>query len=426
MNSSLTFSEGKFILLITFALGFMLGVHAQPSRQAKVEPESSEQAAIRLRDMLLGAIRNAKGDPEHQNIHLVIGFSTGHFSGDPLAAEASRMIAWALVRDTLIERDQVSCYAWEMHIWDHPRASDNPLIVQSDGPEGKNKIKDLFPLTTRQGSRGGHDTERAIVEIVQRLQNVSNAAIVLLTNTAASISTPGTKVIGADNADYRLVLQQWKRLPSVNKSGASLELPYIVSTPTGGRLERSLDAVILVPVAFQGESLISGTRTARLTNPAPPTEASPPKSAPNLWPTVILLVLVGIAATVACLLKMFGGARGSWVLDVNGRKFEPFTVPDGEEVCQLAGVGYDPVKETTVILNGVPPIRAARIFRSGKSVRLENDRMRILTVNGVHSSEPTLKPGQNHKIILSGEYAENPGLPPRQIEVEVDVKLVRV
>lgn len=427
MNTTTLSYIGKIVPLVVLVLGFTTIASSQTLRQAIVEPISAQQAAMKLRDKLLEVILHAEGDPENQQIHLVVGFSTGHFSKDPLAAEASRMIAWSIVQDMLIEGDKVSCYAWETQVWDHAEPFNNPLTINSDLKQEKGTVKELFPLTTQQGSRGGHDTEQAIVEISSRLNTHSDAVIVLLTNTAASISIPGKKVIGANHPDYLSVLEQWNRLPSVNKSGASLELPYTIIDSSGKSLLRTLDAVVLVPKRFQGASLITGTRTERLSRPAISNSEPSPIKVRGIVPFLTLLAILFVVAIIGYfLVKMLSGLQGGWILEINGQKFDPFKVRNGEQICELVGEGFESIGEKSIVLNSIPPIRAIKFIRWRDRVEIQNVGMQTTTINGVYSPDPILKRNENYKIELKGEYNQNSGLPPKEIIVSIVVNFNRV
>jgi hypothetical protein len=229
-----------------------------------------------LREHLLRELRRSGGDPESQHIHLVLGFSTGHFPTDPLAAEAARQVAAALVKNLLVAGDRVSVYAWEMEIWEHPAMLQNPWIVYSDSQREKDHVVKLFPSACRADSRGGHDTERAIVQITERIGTPTNQVVVLLTNSARSVAASSHRPLGENAPQYVAVLQNWRRSGMTVGPGAFLDLPYTVLRSNGERIARKMQVVILVPYRFRSSALEFGTRSERLKITAPNVSSPPP------------------------------------------------------------------------------------------------------------------------------------------------------
>lgn len=264
--------------------------------EAKLDCQTVTQAAKQLRQVILGTIPEL----DTQHIHLAVGFSTGYFAQDPLGAEAARCVASDLVDNLLLKDDQLSVYAWETGLWDSPGTTGNPTTVPSDTVLGKRKLHDLWPLTPKAGSRGGHDTEQAIVSIVDKLGASSDTVVVLITNTAASIDTNWTRVIGQNSSAYLAALVHWRRMPQVNKSGASVILPFTVILPDGRRVARGLDAVLLVPRVFSSRVLDGASRSQRLAggqSAKVPAQANKSARSSGWWPALsvaTLLLLAGV------------------------------------------------------------------------------------------------------------------------------------
>ena len=221
------------------------------------ESASVRDAAARIEKVIREAVGEAGGDLETQHLHLVFGFSTGHFAVEPLRAQAARETAAEIVRDLAVQGDLVSGYAFEMGLWRQPGAAAESHEDCRDTGAAKAPVEKLFPLTTQAGSTGGHDTERAIVEMAQSVDPSSGAILILFTNRAASITRdPETRpLLGQDGAEYGSTMNHWRRVGATNRSGASLEVSYQVDKPNGDTVPNTLDVVVVVPRAFEAPPL---------------------------------------------------------------------------------------------------------------------------------------------------------------------------
>jgi hypothetical protein len=406
-------------LLLILACTFGL---AQTLEESRLNQASIDEASEQLREFIVNSVEQVGGDLETQRLHLVLGFSTGHFAIDPLRAQAARAVAWTLVRDLNIRGDQVSVYAWEMEVWDQPGAERNPLTIPGNLETDKQVVNDLFPLITKAGSKGGHDTELTITQIAEELENANSAVMVLFTNRAASISTDlQTPVIGQNDSRYQSVLESWRRLGQVNESGASLEVSFEVIRPNGDTVTRSFDTVLLVPQRFAGPPIAEGTRSELLAQ-ASPTPAAPATRPGGLF---VLLILGLIVAGGAYLIFGHKGSGRGVIFEIGGRTYDLSNLRPGEEICHLAGENYLERDEarTVVVPGGTPPIRLARFVRNGRGVQVENEHFQLDSVDDVTTTAPfTLKAPEEHELEFSGEYAE-PGMPARRISKRIRTRL---
>lgn len=401
---------------------------AQQRREAKLDVASAENSARKLRTAIDAALSQVGGDAERNHLHLVLGFSTGHFAQDPLSAQAARAVATSLVKDYLVPDDRLSVYAWEMEVWEHPQVTENPVAVGS----GNDVLQSLWPLTPRTGSTGGHDTERTISQITGRLPSKTDAVIVLLTNTAASVSPRGQRVVGANDSDYRAALVNWHRQPQVHRSGASCVLPFRVIMPDRSVVDRSLDAVILVPKHFDGTPL-RAARSDLLKESTSPQPDPDSKIDPRWILLIAVLTLLGVGLVVAALnshifARLFG--QPALILSVEDHRFDMASVADGDEVCHLAGPGYPQITGQTVPVGGdhrTPSVRFARLIREGRAaIRIKSDRLKLQAVDGAYvDGEAVLRGEGSHRIALAGEIDSNPALPPQTVRIEVTVELRR-
>ena len=415
----------KFMLVSVLLLARGKLLLADNGLQGTVDPQSIAQSSASLRARIVQAISDAGGDADRQQLHLVLGFSTGHFARDPLCAEAARGIGRQLLRNLLIRNDRLSVYAWEMHTWDYPHEGDTTVTVSSDAPAVKERLPGLFPLTPQTGSQGGHDTEQALLEIANKVQGEHDAVVVLLTNNAASVAPPHGRVIGADNPAYRAMLADWRRLAQADQTGATVVLPYTVLLAGQRPRLHTLDAVMLLPRSFSGVAISPATRTLRLQDAL---RVIPPPTFP--WGVVmtLLLALLAIAAVLAIVLPHLRG-RGGQLLLIAGQRFDLASLSEGEEICHLAGVKYPSANERTVEIAGVeglPPLRLARLLKSRGRVRVQGDFLKMHALDGaVISGACVLTPGERHRLTFRGECAPDPAMPPRQVRVEVDAEIIR-
>lgn len=420
------------LCLVSLALPLV----AQNVRQDKLDEASVEQAARILEQSIRSAVSQASGDLEKQHVHLVFAFSTGHFNKDPLGAQAARQIAWLVVKDLLVAGDRVSVFAWEMSLWDHLQGKDNSLVLQGSDEGSKLPVQDLFPNTVQDGSQGGHDTERAIVEITQRLGDARDAVIVLITNDAQSVAPRGQQTIGADNPEYQQVLQTWQRLPQVNERGASVELPFFIHKAAGGTQPRRLDAVILVPQSYGAAGMVQASRTQILTPTVTggqdnegtasneTTETDNGGGGSNRFHRVVILLL--IIALLGFLVWYTITVLRSGVPDPKiGGTTIPFTqLKPGEVICSIVGQGYsDPVAGRKVEVSRIPPLLVAQLKKEGKKqIRVQDKEFKLVGINNRPDAvRTTLSPNSFYTLTFAGDVPQGAGLPPRRVEVQIHV-----
>lgn len=421
------------LLTLVFAAPSLV---AQTARQDRVDDASIQQAARTLTESIRSAVTQAGGDPERQHVHLVFAFSTGHFNKDPLGAQAAREIAWLVVKDLLVPGDRVSVFAWEMSLWDHLQGKPNSLILSGSDEQSKLPVKDLFPYTVQDGSLGGHDTERAIVEITQRLGDVRDAVIVLLTNDAQSVAPEGQQTIGADNPEYQATLQQWTRLPQVNESGASLVLPFKVIRVDDSISDRKLDVVTLLSQPFSGASIEGGTRSDKLRRPAPSPPPAPQR--PTRWDWLrrswlwLLLAAALVAATAFGVWKARGlvAARAPSVvkLKIGKTEVDISKAAEGETLCLLVGEEYKPLggddTPTVQVARGTNVVLAELVLqKKNNEIKLQCQEAVLDRIDGqwvdLTKTSHSLKIGQEHHLQFT---IEQPSSGPRKVQ-EVDVQI---
>jgi hypothetical protein len=404
---------------------------AQPARQDRLDEASLTAAASNLWQTISQAVSQAGGDLERQHLHLVLAFSTGHFNKDPMAAQAAKQVAWHVVREYLIAGDRVSCYAWEMDLWEHlPPGQQYTVTLTDSSDEGKKFIQDLFPQTVQDGSLGGHDTEKAIVQIVRRLGDARDAVIVLLTNDAQSVAPRGMQTIGTDNPEYRQVLQNWTRLPQVSKSGASLVLPYKVFRADGVTLGRRLDVVLVVPNRFATpngavtrtpSSAGNGAYDVGKLNTLTPKSA---KSRPFLiFGAAAIALLLAVFVVVKSIKKWGTTPMGTKRLVINGQMVDTEKV-DSNLICYIGAEYHDGKYNSTIIREQAKTARViAEVWRRGKGFILKPIDAIIHSVNGeLRLSKEPIDLSQDKPVSIIIQFKDATGGPllPNDVKITVD------
>lgn len=379
------------------------------------------------------AVQNAGGNLEKQHAHWVFAFSTGHFSKDPTMAEAARAVAARLASEHLAAGDQVSAAAWEMAPWNYAGSAAGPFTVPADRTALNEKLQGLWPLSPKAASIGGHDTERAIAELTSQYGEEGDVVLILLTNTAASVSaTREQQPIGQNAPAYQKALNTWRREGAQSASGASATLQFAVQ----GKGTRTLDAVIVVPRAFSG-TLLPVARDV----PAPASGGLP-------WWTWVLgvLALLGIAVLVIRTRNNQGlsgtaaigpvvasptpgparssGSRKGLALSLTlgGQSLPLAAIAAGDEVCVLCGPGYPTSGALPVIiLRGadLPAERLATVTREKAGLKLTP--APDITLGGDLTQPIPLKAGE-YSGRISGR-APRLNLPPKSFQTEIRFEL---
>jgi hypothetical protein len=178
---------------------------AAPSHAQATAPDPRDYRVIvrvpreEVDSWLKEEVRRSGGDIDRDRYHFVIGFSTGHYGTDPVHAIAMRRIAFSLLNNTFAPGDRVTPVAWEMSVWDTGQT-----IKLTDDPQTRAAFVDAVPYAPAEGSRGGHDTERALYETLTKSVTQGDARstiLLLLTNTNQSQGPTGTRaeLFGANN-----------------------------------------------------------------------------------------------------------------------------------------------------------------------------------------------------------------------------------
>jgi hypothetical protein len=408
-------------VLLACTLLLIMACHSQRElKQPQVDKESLGQEYPALAELIRQEIRNRGGNPDAQQVHWVFGFSTGHFAADPTAAEAARYLANKLVEELAKAGDSVSAYAWEMDVWDHLPGRPRTVSIQAKTPQFAKSVSELWPRTPRQDTTGGHDTEKAIVEITRELSGAQNAVIILITPTAASVAAANTKVLGQNDPDYQDVLSRWDRVQGpAAPSGAFKQIQYRVIKPSKEIVNRTMDVIIVIPKQFAGTPSV-GTPTPKV---SPPVSPSHPQTRYRSIPIAIFIfIIIAIIFTITVIL--IRPYFGRLLLQINDRNFS--LNKSGGVV--ITGTNQVPPREGWQIFvvsgKNVPARELATIQREGRRVVLRARDCNI-RIGGIIYDEYSLNPENPVQLELYGSEEAQPGLPPQEWEILLTVEVQR-
>ncbi|WP_420596738.1 hypothetical protein [Deinococcus sp.] len=406
----------RSLALGSLVLGSALAQTSPATSQGKTEliRGSLEPGVERLIAAVQDAVTASGGDLERMRADWVIAFSTGHYKSDPLGAQAAREVATQLVQREAVSTDTITARAWELNVWDYRNPSGLTLQIGTDMGSDKARVDNLWPTTPAVGSVGGHDTEQAAATLIGEQASSSSAIIILLTNTAASVGAAGNSLLGTNAPAYQDALQNYKRLEG-SQDGATLNLPYRVSTP-GGEVPGQMQAVIFVPKTFTAAALTP----ARSQQLAAPATAAPARSGgTGLVLGLLGLVLLGALAWFFLGRNRSGGAGPSGGVRVGDSEFALRGLPAGRPFCVIAGPGYASEDDLAVVpVQGLPAARIAELSRVGREIKVRSvhEDVRLSSIGGqvVVGDQSTfaLRPDQPDTVLeFSGEVRGGGGVP---------------
>ncbi|GGR72345.1 hypothetical protein GCM10008959_37330 [Deinococcus seoulensis] len=419
----------KALRVAALSAALLVSASAQETGKAELDRSSVTPGAERLLQQVQEAVTTAGGDLDRSQVNWVIAFSTGHYKADPLGAQAARELATQFVQKVAVQGDQVTARAWEMDTWEYRNPAGLTQVIGNDAQADLERTANLWPTTPAVGSVGGHDTERAAVTLTREFSDAPGTVLILLTNTAASVGAAGIRVMGTNAPEYQELLGNWTRV-SGTQDGATLNLPYVVSTPSR-QIQGQMQAVVFVPRTFTSAPLAGGTRTEQRTNAPKQTGTDGGKGGPNpAGLLVALLVLGGAGFAVWKLIGGGGAGGGRGSVRVGDSSFSVRDMPAGRPFCVIAGAGYAAEDDMPVVpVAGLPPVPVAQITRIGKDYRVRgvHDDIRLSSVGGRvvagDSATVTLRPETpDAPLEFTGEV-RGPGGVPKEITRSVVMSL---
>jgi hypothetical protein len=421
MMDKVYFSMRFFVYIFIVFMG--ISVTQAQEGQLKLDPSSLKASQGQLSQIVQEAVQKAGGTWETNAVHWVLAFKTGYFKDDPVRADAAREVAGQLIQNLAVAGDRVSARAFEFGLWEYKNAADTTFTLSSSATSDASKtanVLELFPLTPKSGSLGGHDIERAAVELGTEFSQASDTVLVMLLNSAASQGAPGEQLIGSNAPEYQTLLESWNRLPGT-KDGATLEMPFKVIQPNNAApTEAKLAVVVFVPKTFSSVTLSGGTRSELLagTRIAPVT----PASTGGGFPFWILLIPLAIGAIF--IMRNLGGSSSgsasSWMLELNETSPSSFRLSDSKNngtIVLVVGTNYSNDGGDTIATHPKAPStgKLVRFVRQGNNIKVDGTEasLELKTLDGdTVIGSAIVKPdssGVDHTLEFQGDVMNSTG-----------------
>lgn len=340
---------------------------AQTPPRGRVDEESVKKAAAKLKDHLVQAAQAAGTDTSNTQIDLVLAFCTSSWGVDPQSGEAARKIGTKAASDLLVSGDRFSVAPWELELWESPESRGGPIVIPSGEAPAESSLQPLIPMTPQAGSSGGHDKERAVVQLGERAQ--ANTIVILLANHMASNQRPAVPLLGANSTEYKAAVEQiWNLAEARNNRGASLELPYEVILGTGERRPRVLDALVLVRRGFSGAALAKSREELRKIGG---TGEGGGEGLP-LLPILLAILAVGIVGALGYwLIRQLGGGTGGAIELVINDSTQVLDRAHLGTGVYLVGEDHDGSRTPALRIKGLRDYAVARIYEKGSDLLLQ-------------------------------------------------------
>ncbi len=393
------------VSILALTLLFIGTCLIRASAQSPVTQLSADALIQRLRTVC----SDAGSDMEHGRYHFVFAFNTSHFGEDAIQANVMRSVVTSVAEKLMIQGDACSIASWDMSVWDYR----NPITLR--GSSEAEIATEILPLPTapRHDSHGGHDTERSVVDLVEKLKTGPNSGrdciVVMLVNEEHSQmpESPSAtdKLIGSDAVSYQEALKLFNRFPRE-------VLTYQVKKGAIGNqpLQRKIDAVILLPKQLSANPLELGTRSLWHKEHLKNVGTSPVRSALAILVALIALALLAFFALKV--LPMFKGGKRISSVQIGERNL---LLSNDGQITRLIGPRFGGMQNGDTQIgkegDGTPPALLGKLelIKNKIVVTTEGD----LQLSGLQGEGVRMELGAGeHDLTLSGNVQTNPDLPP--------------
>lgn len=393
----------------------------------ELDPQSIIDDSNKLIERIRQAVSESGGDLSTQRVQWVFALSTGHYGKDPQGARAAREVAQYLVRELAAPEDSVTVRAWEMTLWDHLSSDNRRKILDDPADLEPQALGRLWPTTPVKDSKGGHDTEKVIVDLVAELGNSRDAILVLITNTAASVAAKGTKLIGTNAADYLKTLEEWRRVEG-DKDGATQKVNYLVAA-AGKTTTSKLEVVVVLPRKFSAASFAGeGTRdsvrvgsaveeTPVATQEADSVREEPIPDSSGGGAGWLVIVLVAVVVLVGGFFALRGGGgslfkKANFTVVVGKDRYSLSGYANGDTICTVAGAGFqDAVSGGLTTIDNAPPVAMVRLVKERRGVRIVDGDFKFVSLDGDSAASNLIEAtdGAEHSVQVEGEAPSKGG-----------------
>ena len=150
-------------------------------------------------------MKKSNADPEKGKYNFVVALSTSHFSSDQRNVVAMKQASYLIANNLCTVGDSLTSVSWELDVWD---ISDT-FKLSEDGAERRQFVNSL-PKTPMDQSKGGHDTYKALMTILKKIEKPESTIVILITNSHESRGPMGEhySVIGKNSTELKSLLEE--------------------------------------------------------------------------------------------------------------------------------------------------------------------------------------------------------------------------
>ena len=195
----------KNFLLSIFVFAIILSFCPIYSEDSTDKIAPNKEFYNKIDEFIKDEIKDSNADSEKGRYNFTIALSTSHVTSDQKNAVAMRQAATLIANNICTAGDSISSVCWELDVWEKSPT----FTLSEDGAERKQFITYL-PQTHKDGSKGGHDTFKTLITILQNIEKPESSIIVLITNSHESRGPVGEKysVTGRDNKELKSLLEE--------------------------------------------------------------------------------------------------------------------------------------------------------------------------------------------------------------------------
>jgi len=380
-------------------------------------PDLKPELAV---EFLRSELTRSGADLERHAFHLILGFATSHYADDPRHVEAMERVAMHVLQNLMVPGDRVTSLGWEMDVWKENWA--RPYRKGAD-----RELRDQWPKTPRESSRGGHDYNRSLMYVLRRLRQFDpearDYAILFIcphpySQTEVYDSSYGG-VVGENNPELVRLREEMDASPWKLR-----EIPFADK----GRTRRVCLALV-VPKSFQGRGVLAKTRAELLSEKALRPQAPPPTRRHRPW--VPLIVLVAAVAVGLLCFVLATKRRGPMTLSVrigrsSGQEF-PGPWQPGEIIHTYVGPATRETSDRQVRLQELPTALGGPVLQIKAAARdavsaVPLSGLRLYSASGKEYPQGYhLKRGGRETLQLKGTVTGS-GVPMR-VDLQVELEL---
>ncbi len=182
-------------VVLLVILGIIIGPKFAADAQQQVPSGTSKSLHGQLQTIdswIADQVTQSHGDWNLGRYSFYIGFCTSGIGDDAAPAKAMRRLAFTLMNSSLAVGDRLTPFAYEMSVYKFGQT-----VTLTPNVASRSTFVSAVPRTPMPNSIGGHDIERSLYEILDKIPLVDRAnTIVLLLNKDNSSQDPDGSNVG--------------------------------------------------------------------------------------------------------------------------------------------------------------------------------------------------------------------------------------